>query len=59
MTRLQIALVLVAAIATIYATASFLTGFDADFEVATVTAVLALGAVIWVQYVADERERRP
>ena len=58
MNRLLIPLVVLAAILTLYSTASLLTGFESDFEVSAVAAVLALGCVIWIQWRADERAWR-
>lgn len=47
----------VAGIATLYATASFFAGFDGDFTIAAITAVLALGCVFICDHLAHERER--
>ena len=51
------ALLLLAAISTIYATASFLTGFDADFTVSALLAALCLGGVFSLDYREAERRR--
>ena len=50
-------LLVVAALATLYATASFLTGFDGDFEVSALAAILCLGFVVWLDYREAERRR--
>lgn len=42
-------LFVVAFLATVYATASYLTGFAGDFTVSAVVAVLALGGVFGLQ----------
>jgi len=47
---MKLLLLAVAAIATIYAAASFFTHFDADFEVAVLAAILALGGVFVIEY---------
>jgi hypothetical protein len=47
----------VAFVATCYGGLALLVGFEADFEVAAIIAVLALGTVFVTDYVAHERER--
>ncbi len=49
---------LIAAVATLYATASLLTGFDADFTVAALIAVLSLAVVILIEDARHMRELR-
>lgn len=43
-------LILVALFATLWAFASWLTGFDSDFVVGAVVAISALGAVVLLDY---------
>jgi hypothetical protein len=46
---------IIAAVATMYATASFLTGFDGDFTVSAIVAFVALGAVFAIEHIECER----
>ena len=57
MTHLRTVLLTVSFVATCYAGAALLTGFDGDFIVSAVIAVLALGATIWREHVEHERDR--
>jgi hypothetical protein len=58
MTHLVSLLVTAAALLTLYATASFLTGFDADFKTSALLAILCLGSVIALEHREHERRRR-
>lgn len=58
MIRLQGPLIAVAAILTLYATASFMTGFNADFEVSAGLAALCVVAAIAIEHVDHGRRRR-
>jgi hypothetical protein len=50
-------LLFVACVATCYATCAWLVGLDSDFAPAAIVAVLALGAVICLDFVRHERDR--
>lgn len=54
---MKLALLLTALALTIYATASLITHFDADFKVSAIAAVLTLGAVVALEE-RDIRRRR-
>lgn len=49
MTTAKLTLLMVAFVATVYASASYMTDFMADFEVSALVAVLALGGFFAVQ----------
>lgn len=53
MTTTRLALLIIALAATVYASASYITDFAADFEASTIIAVLALGGF----FAAQERGR--
>jgi hypothetical protein len=50
-------LLVLAALATLYASAAFVCRFDADFEVSAVLAALCLGGVFWLDHLKAERRR--
>jgi hypothetical protein len=54
---MKLILIIVASWATIYAAAAFFLGFEADFKVSFVLAILALGGVFYLDHRAAERER--
>lgn len=51
-------LLFVAFIATVYATASLLTGYAGDFTASALVAVAALGAVVFLEHARHMRELR-
>ena len=57
MTHLRPVLLIISFVATCYAGAALLTGFDGDFMVSAVIAVLALGGTLWREHVEHERDR--
>ena len=54
---LRQALLAVSFVSSCYAGAALLTGFDGDFMVSAVIAVLALGGTLWREHVEHERDR--
>jgi hypothetical protein len=57
MTHLRTVLLTVAFVATCYAGVSLMLGFDADFMVGAITAILALGGSIWRDHVEHARQK--
>ena len=57
MIHLRPVLLIVSVVATCYAAASLIFGFDGDFMVSAVVALLALGGCIWREHVEHERDR--
>jgi hypothetical protein len=54
-TRIHTALLIAAFVATCYATISLLCGFDGDFIVSAIIAILTLAAAIWREHIEHQR----
>ena len=57
MTHLRPVLLIISFVATCYAGAALLTGFDGDFMVSAIVAILTLGGALWREHVEHERDR--
>ena len=57
MTHLRTVLLTVSFVATCYAGAALIAGFDGDFMVSAIVVIVALGGTIWREHVEYARER--